>query len=95
MIKDVIKFIHGASTQDINLIIDAVKLRRNQMHTQMAQSFRIGDKVSFTGRYGRTETGRVTKVKIKYVVVDTGMARWNVPGNHLTKVNKAGTKEVA
>jgi len=95
MIKDVIKFIHGASTQDINLIIDAVKLRRNQMHTQMAQSFKIGDKVSFTGRYGRTETGTVTKVKIKYVVVDTGMSRWNVPGNHLTKVNKAGTKEVA
>jgi len=95
MIKDVIKFIHGASTQDINLTIDAVKLRRNQMHTQMAQSFKIGDKVSFTGRYGRTETGTVTKVKIKYVVVDTGMSRWNVPGNHLTKVNKAGTKEVA
>lgn len=95
MIKDVIKFIHGASTQDINLIIDAVKLRRNQMHTQKAQSFKIGDTVSFTGRYGRTETGTVTKVKIKYVVVDTGMSRWNVPGNHLTKVNKAGKREVA
>ena len=88
MIKDVIKFIHGASTQDINLIIDAVKLRRNQMHTQMAQSFRIGDTVSFRGRYGRTETGTVTKVKVKYVVVDTGMARWNVPGNHLTRMKK-------
>ena len=95
MIKNVIQFIHGASPEDINLIIDAVKLRRNQMHTQKAQSFRIGDKVSFKGRYGRTETGTVTKVKIKYVVVDTGMSRWNVPGNHLTKVNKAGTKEVA
>ena len=89
MIKDVIKFIHGASTQDINLIIDAVKLRRNQMHTQMAQSFRIGDRVSFKGRYGRTETGTVTKVKVKYVIVDTGSARWNVPGSHLTKTEKA------
>ena len=88
MIKDVIKFIHGASTQDINLIIDAVKLRRNQMHTQKAQSFKIGDVVSFRGRYGRTETGTVTKVKIKYVVVDTGMSRWNVPGNHLTLAQK-------
>ena len=88
MIKDVIKFIHGASTQDINLIIDAVKLRRNQMHTQKAQSFKIGDVVSFRGRYGRTETGTVTRVKIKYVVVDTGMSRWNVPGNHLTLTQK-------
>ena len=41
------------------------------------------------------ETGKVTKVKIKYVVVDTGMSRWNVPGNHLTKVNKSGKKEIA
>ena len=93
--KDVIKFIHGASSEDVDLIVQAIKLRRNQLHTQKAQSFRVGDTVSFTGRYGRTETGKVTKVKIKYVVVDTGMSRWNVPGNHLTKVNKAGTKEVA
>ena len=93
--RDVIKFIHGASTEDLDLIVQAIKYRRNQMHTQKAQSFRVGDTVSFTGRYGRTETGKVTRVKIKYVVVDTGMSRWNVPGNHLTKVNKAGTKEVA
>ena len=93
MIKDVIKFIHGASTEDINLIIDAVKLRRNQMHTQMAQSFRIGDVVSFKGRYGRQVTGTVQKIKIKYVHVDCGPnGKWNVPGNHLTKVN---TKETA
>ena len=93
--KDVIKFIHGASSEDVDLIVQAIKYRRNQLHTQKAQSFRVGDTVSFTGRYGRMETGKVTKVKIKYVVVDTGMSRWNVPGNHLTKVNKAGTKEVA
>ena len=95
MIKNVIKFIHGASSEDVDLIVQAIKYRRNQLHTQKAQSFRIGDTVSFTGRYGRMETGTVTKVKIKYVTVDTGMSRWNVPGNHLTKVNKAGTKEVA
>ena len=93
--KDVIKFIHGASSEDVDLIVQAIKYRRNQLHTQKAQSFKIGDTVSFTGRYGRMETGKVTKVKIKYVVVDTGMSRWNVPGNALTKVNKAGTKEVA
>ena len=93
--KDVIKFIHGASSEDVDLIVQAIKYRRNQLHTQKAQSFKIGDTVSFTGRYGRMETGTVTKVKIKYVTVDTGMSRWNVPGNHLTKVNKSGKKEIA
>ena len=93
--KDVIKFIHGASSEDVDLIVQAIKYRRNQLHTQKAQSFRIGDTVSFTGRYGRMETGKVTKVKVKYVVVDTGMSRWNVPGNHLTKVNKSGKREMA
>ena len=93
--KDVIKFIHGASSEDVDLIVQAIKYRRNQLHTQKAQSFKIGDTVSFTGRYGRMESGKVTKVKIKYVVVDTGMTRWNVPGSHLTKVNKAGLAEEA
>ena len=93
--KDVIKFIHGASSEDVDLIVQAIKYRRNQLHTQKAQSFKIGDTVSFTGRYGRMESGKVTKVKIKYVVVDTGMSRWNVPGNALTKVNKAGLAEEA
>ena len=93
--KDVIKFIHGASSEDVDLIVQAIEYRRNQLHTQKAQSFKIGDTVSFAGRHGRTEFGKVTKVKIKYVVVDTGMTRWNVPGSHLTKVNKAGLAEEA
>jgi len=89
MIKDVIKFIHGASTQDINLIIDAVKLRRNQMHTQKAQSFKIGDSVSFSGRRGAMLKGVVEKVKIKYILVrTTSGTRWNVPGSHLTKIKE-------
>ena len=88
MIKNVIKFIHGASSEDVDLIVQAIKYRRNQLHTQKAQSFKIGDTVSFKGRYGRTEFGKVTKVKIKYVVVDTDMLRWNVPGNMLTKESK-------
>jgi len=27
-------------------------------------------------------------VKVKYLIVDTGMARWNVPGNNLTKIKE-------
>jgi len=63
-------------------------LRRNQIHTSKAQTFKVGDKVQFRGRYGRTEKGTVTRVKVKYLIVDTGMVRWNVPGNNLTKIKE-------
>ena len=87
-LEKVIDTIYKLNNEDLNTVIDAIKLRRNQIHTQQAQSFKVGDTVSFKGRYGRTETGTVTKVKIKNVVVDTGSVRWNVPGNLLTKGRK-------
>lgn len=87
-LEKLIDTIYKLNNEDLNTVIDAIKLRRNQIHTQQAQTFKVGDTVSFKGRYGRTETGTVTKVKIKNVVVDTGSVRWNVPGNLLTKGRK-------
>jgi len=87
-LEKVIDTIYKLNNEDLNTVIDAIKLRRNQIHTQQAQTFKVGDTVSFKGRYGRIETGTVTKVKIKNVVVDTGSVRWNVPGNLLTKGRK-------
>jgi ribosomal protein L35AE/L33A len=87
-LEKLIDTIYKLNNEDLNTVIDAIKLRRNQIHTQQAQTFKVGDTVSFKGRYGRTETGTVTKVKIKNVVVDTGSVRWNVPGNLLTKARK-------
>jgi len=87
-LEKLIDTIYKLNNKDLNTVIDAIKLRRNQIHTQQAQTFKVGDTVSFKGRYGRTETGTVTKVKIKNVVVDTGSVRWNVPGNLLTKERK-------
>ena len=75
------------NNDELNKVIEAVKLRRNQLHFQDAHSLRIGDRVSFTGRHGITEKGVVEKVKIKYVLVRTDRGqRWNVPGSHLTLI---------
>ena len=87
-LKNIIEDIFKMESTDLNAVVDAIKLRRNQIHTQQAQTFKVGDTVSFKGRYGRTETGTVVKVKIKNVVVDTGSVKWNVPGNLLTKGRK-------
>ena len=75
------------NNDELNKVVEAVKLRRNQLHFQDAHSLKFRDRVSFQGRHGRTETGTVEKVKIKYVLVRTDAGqRWNVPGSHLTLI---------
>ena len=77
------------NNDELNQVVEAIKLRRNQLHFQDAHSLRIGDRVSFTGRHGITEKGVVEKVKIKYVLVRTDRGqRWNVPGSHLTPIKE-------
>ena len=85
-LKTIIKDIFKMESTDLNAVVDAIKMRRNQLHTSDAHQFRVGDRVSFAGRHGSTLKGVVEKVKIKYVLVRTDSGqRWNVPGSHLTK----------
>jgi hypothetical protein len=85
-LKTIIEDIFKMESTDLNAVVDAIKLRRNQLHTSDAHQFRVGDRVSFAGRHGSTLKGVVEKVKIKYVLVRTDSGtRWNVPGSHLTK----------
>ena len=77
------------NNDELNKVVEAVKLRRNQLHFQDAHNLKFRDRVSFQGRHGRTETGTVEKVKIKYVLVRTDAGqRWNVPGSHLTSIKE-------
>jgi hypothetical protein len=87
--KKMIEDIGVLNNDELNQVVEAIKLRRNQLHFQDAHSLRIGDRVSFTGRHGITEKGVVEKVKIKYVLVRTDRGqRWNVPGSHLTPIKE-------
>ena len=89
-LKTIISDIYTMDGTDLSAIIDAVKLRRNQIHTEQAHSLRIGQRVSFDGRHGITEKGVVERIKIKYVLVRTDRGqRWNVPGAHLTIIKEA------
>ena len=75
------------NNDELNKVVEAVKLRRNQLHFTDAHNLKFNDRVSFQGRHGITETGTVEKVKIKYVLVRTDRGqRWNVPGSHLTLI---------
>ena len=91
-LNKMIQDIYVLNNDELNKVVEAVKLRRNQLHFTDAHNLKFRDRVSFQGRHGRTETGTVEKVKIKYVLVRTDAGqRWNVPGSHLTLIN---TKEV-
>jgi len=83
------ELVYQMDNDQLNQIIDAVKLKRQHLTKQMIRSFSIGDVVLYDGRNGHTE-GVVKKVNRKYVVVDAGVdGQWRVPANMLTK------KEVA
>jgi len=85
-LQKIITDISEMESTDLSAVVEAVKMRRNRLHFTDAQSFRVGDRVSFKGRHGSILKGVVEKVKIKYILVRTdGGTRWNVPGSHLTK----------
>ena len=89
-LQKTIEAIQQMDSEDLNSIVTAIKLRRNQLHFRDAQSFKIGDRVSFTGRHNAILKGTIEKVKIKYILVRTDSGqRWNVPGSHLTSIKEA------
>jgi hypothetical protein len=85
-IKDVnsaIMFGNFTNTE-LTSIIDAVKYARAQLTQQTKRSLMLGDTVKFTSnRNGRTYTGTVRKIAIKFVTVDTGQMLFKVPANML------------
>jgi hypothetical protein len=72
---------------ELTSIIDAVKYARAQLTQRTKRSLMLGDTVKFTSnRNGRTYTGTVRKIAIKFVTVDTGQMLFKVPANMLEAV---------
>ena len=85
-LQKIIEDINVLNGTELSSVVDAVKMRRNQLHLQDAQSFKVGDTVFFRGRRNTLCEAKVEKIKIKNVLVrTTSGTRWNVPGSHLTK----------
>lgn len=74
----------GWTNDELSSMIDAIKFARAQLGRAKLRSFARGDSVKFTSqRNGRTYTGTVEDVKIKNIIVNTGMGRFKVPANML------------
>ena len=86
-VQTAITAIHSVQTNDeLNQIIEAVKLKRQYLSRQAVRSFRVGDKVQFTSRGGVPVGGTVKKVNRKYIIVDTALGGYRVPATMLEKV---------
>ena len=72
----------------VDQIVEAIKLKRTHLAKTMARSIVVGDIVSFDGRRGQTVTGKVTKVNQKTVVVrdSNTQIQWKVTASMLTKL---------
>ena len=77
--------IHSMSLEDLEDVVEAIKLRRTYLHNMAIRQLRRGNKVKFFSR-GSYHQGTVYKVAQKYVTVDTGSSYWKVPAGHLEKV---------
>ena len=80
----------GFTNDQLTSIIDAVKFARARLTDMNKRSLRIGDAVSFrSSKTGQTVSGKVRKIAIKFVTVDTGQTLWRVPANMLSPVLEA------
>lgn len=81
------------TNEDLNSVIEAVKYARARLARKVKQGMTAGDNVTFVNKQGRTVTGHVVKVAIKFVTVRTVTGLWRVPAHMLTCV--ADEREMA
>ena len=83
-VEEVSKIIHTMDMEQVNEVIDHIKLRRGYLSSKMKSNFRVGQKVFINGRHGVLTEAKVEKNKRKNILVKTidGM-RWNCSPNVL------------
>ena len=86
-VQTAVTAIRDADRNELNQIIEAVKLQQTWLAKQSARTFSVGDAVQFTGRGRRTVVGTVSKVNPKTIVVDSpSQGRWKVTASMLTSL---------
>jgi hypothetical protein len=84
--KLVLAEIGAMNKSELDLIVEALKARRQVIAASIRNQISIGDNVKFTGsRDGRVYRGTVRKIGPKNVVVDCGpMQLYRVPASMLS-----------
>lgn len=85
------ELIYQMDNQQLNEVIEAIKLKRQYLARQAVREFTKGDLVRFKSRTGGYVTGSVQKVNRKYIIVDAhiGGTRYRVPATMLEALPEA------
>jgi hypothetical protein len=88
-VQDVIAAIHRMDNDELNRVVETIKMRRNYNARQKARTFVVGDRVSFAAR-GMQVLGTVTKVNIKTIQVrqSNSATVWKVHASLLRPVKE-------
>ena len=77
-VEEVSKIIHTMDMEQVNEVIDHIKLRRGYLSSKMKSNFRVGQKVFITSRRGVLTEAKVERIKRKNILVKTiDGTRWN------------------
>ena len=87
-VQTAITAIRGMNNDEINQVVEAIKLQRTFNARQTARSLTVGDTVSFDGRGGRMVVGTVTKINRKTVLVKDSASNtvWRVTASLLKQM---------
>lgn len=71
---------------ELKLLADLYNSQSRFIQGNMASTFRVGDKVKWMSKYGRTIEGTITKVNTKTIKVSTSSdGQWSVSPSLLKK----------
>jgi hypothetical protein len=79
--------VSGFTNDELNSLSEAIKYARAELGRDIKHTISVGAAVKFTSsRDGSVYTGKVRKINIKYVIVDTARGGFRVPASMLTAV---------
>ena len=91
IVTKAVEAIYQMDNDELNQVIEAIKLKRTQLSRQAVRNFIVGDMVQFTSsKTGGRVNGTVRKVNRKYVVVEAhiGGQQWRVPATMLAHIGE-------
>ena len=74
----VINEVKYADYNEIQQIVEIIKIRKETLAKEKINTYKIGDMVEFEHN-NKTIKGTISKVKIKRISVQTDNGRWDVP----------------
>jgi len=85
--KEVVEYMWAIKDRaEIHELWDILKRRNKQIEEMLTTNFSVGDKVKFKGKYGKTETGKITQINRKSINVRTETTNWRVSPSLLEKI---------